>query len=196
MADDAKPMLSDDDLLARYAAGDRLACEALINRLLPRVYGYARRLLGDATEAEDVAQEAMLRLWQIALDWKSGQAKVSTWVYRVAANLCMDRLRKSRLVALDAAKEPCDTAASAAKKLQTAARNDALQKALEHLPDRQRQAVVLRHLEGLGNGEIAFIMEVSAEAVESLTARGKRALAGHLAAQRDALGLEDDTTER
>ena len=62
------------------------------------------------------------------------------------------------------------------------------------LPERQRQAVVLRHSEGLANPEIAEILDVGVEAVESLTARGKRALTAGLAAQRDALGYEDDTT--
>jgi RNA polymerase sigma-70 factor (ECF subfamily) len=62
------------------------------------------------------------------------------------------------------------------------------------LPERQRQAVVLRHLEGLANPQIAEILDVGVEAVESLTARGKRALTADLAAQRDALGYSDDTT--
>jgi RNA polymerase sigma factor (sigma-70 family) len=68
----------------------------------------------------------------------------------------------------------------------------ALQAALAALPDRQRQAVVLRHIEGLSNPEIAQIMDLGVEAVESLTARGKRALAAQLAGRRDELGYTDD----
>lgn len=68
----------------------------------------------------------------------------------------------------------------------------ALEAALADLPDRQRQAVVLRHLEGMTNPEIAAIMEIGVEAVESLTARGKRALAGLLSGRKDELGYEDD----
>ena len=68
----------------------------------------------------------------------------------------------------------------------------ALEAALATLPDRQRQAVVLRHLEGLTNPEIATVLDIGVEAVESLTARGKRALAAALSGQRDALGYKDD----
>jgi RNA polymerase sigma-70 factor (ECF subfamily) len=71
---------------------------------------------------------------------------------------------------------------------------DALQDALDQLPERQRQAVVLRHIEGLDNPEVAQIMELNIRAVESLTARGKRALAALLAGRRTDLGYDDDET--
>ena len=80
------------------------------------------------------------------------------------------------------------------ERLQRVAREDALQTALDALPERQRQAVVLRHIEGLANPEIAQILDIGVEAVESLTARGKRALTALLAGQREALGYEDDKT--
>lgn len=196
MGSDPFSSASDDDLLARYAAGDRQAPAELTQRLLPGVYRHAQRMLGDFSEAEEVAQEAMLRLWQIAPNWRPGRAQPATWLYRVTANLCVDRLRMRRTVALDGASEHPDSAPTAAEQMQAKARKDALQHALDLLPDRQRQAVVLRHIEGLGNTEIGRIMDISAQAVESLTARGKRALQGHLAAQRHALGFEDDTTDR
>ena len=78
------------------------------------------------------------------------------------------------------------------ERLQQNARSDALQAALMRLPDRQRQAVVLRHIDGLANPEIAAILDIGVEAVESLTARGKRALKQALESQRDALGFDDD----
>lgn len=195
MAFDPLSSLSDDDLLARYASGDRQTPAVLTSRLLPRVYHHARRLLGDDAEAEDVAQEAMMRLWQTAPEWRAGTAKVSTWLYRVTANLCIDRLRIHRSVALNSIDEPVDDRPSATRLLQNTARRDALQIALDRLSERQRQAVVLRHIDGLGNAEIAIIMGTSAEAVESLTARGKRALAAQLDGQKEALGFEDDTTD-
>ncbi|MEX3314829.1 RNA polymerase sigma factor [Sulfitobacter sp. PS-8MA] len=187
---------ADAELLQRYANGDATAARLLTARLAPRLHGHALRVLGDRAEAEDVAQEAMLRLWRQAPDWRRGEAKVSTWLYRVVANLCTDRLRRRNAGAvpggLEAVAEPADPAPGAAERIQQAARADALQRALARLPDRQRQAVVLRHIEGLGNPEIAEILEVGIEAVESLTARGKRALAAQLSAQREALGFEDD----
>ena len=189
---DAHDDTPDDALLLLYANGDKAAARALTLRLTPLAFGHAIRVLGDRAEAEDVAQEAMLRLWKMAPDWRQGEAKVSTWLYRVVANLCTDRLRKGRGVALEDAPEPEDGAASAAEKLQERARVDALQAALDTLPDRQKQAVVLRHIEGLGNPEIAEILQISVEAVESLTARGKRALAKALAGRREELGYSDD----
>ncbi len=186
---DAMDEVPDEALLVRFANGDRAAARALTLRLGPRALAHAWRLLGNRAEAEDVAQEALLRLWRIAPEWRQGEAKVTTWLYRVVANLCTDRLRRGwRARPLEAAGDPASDRASVAEDMQDRARTDALQAALQQLPDRQRQAVVLRHIEELGNPEIAQIMGISVEAVESLTARGKRALAGMLAGRRDELG--------
>ena len=175
-------------LLALYAGGDKQAARILMQRLLPRVLSHAQRLLGNRSEAEDVAQEAMLRLWQIAPDWRQGEARVTTWLYRVTANLCKDRQRKARGISIDEVAEPEDDRAGPAEDMQDAARAAELQQAILQLPDRQRQAIVLRHLEELGNPEIAAIMELSVEAVESLLARGKRGLSAALSARREELG--------
>lgn len=183
---------SDETLLVLYANGDPSAARALTLRLTPKVFGHAYRVLGDRAEAEDVVQEAMLRLWKQVPNWRQGEAKVSTWVYRVVTNLCIDRQRRRKSVDWDQIDEPVDDSPDAAATLQTAARKTALNEALGHLPERQRTAVILRHIEGLANPEIAAIMDISPEAVESLTARGKRALAGVLSGQRQALGFEDD----
>ena len=189
---DDQKTVPDEALLVLYANGDAVAARALTARLVPRVMAHAHRVLGNRAEAEDVAQEAMLRLWRIAPDWRQGEAQVTTWLYRVTANLCTDRLRRARGVGLDEVPEPEDEAASPAQGMQDRARAEALQAALAALPDRQRQAVVLRHLEELGNPEIAEIMGISVEAVESLVARGKRALAADLSARRTDLGYDDD----
>ena len=196
MAFDAASDVSDEALMALYANGDRAAALALTQRVTPRVLAYATRLLGgDRAEAEDVAQETMLRLWRVAPDWRQGETKVTTWAYRVATNLCIDRQRSRRrkgLVGLDDAPDLPEPGPGADARLQDAQRLDALHTALAALPDRQRQAVVLRHIEGLTNPDIAQILEIGVEAVESLTARGKRALAALLAGQKPALGYEDD----
>jgi RNA polymerase sigma factor (sigma-70 family) len=196
MAFDAASDVSDEALMALYANGDRAAALALTQRVTPRVLAYATRLLGgDRAEAEDVAQETMLRLWRVAPDWRQGETRVTTWAYRVATNLCIDRQRSRRRkghVDLDDAPELPEPGPGAESRLQDAQRLDALHIALAALPDRQRQAVVLRHIEGLTNPDIAQILEIGVEAVESLTARGKRALAALLAGQKPALGYEDD----
>ncbi len=187
----AADTLSDDALLRRFADGDAMASRLLTDRLAPRCYSVAFRMLSNRAEAEDVAQDAMMRLWQMAPSWEPGQAKVSTWLYRVTLNLCLDRKRKKKPDALSDVAEPEDDAASVVDRMQDDARKDALQVALSKLPDRQREAVILRHIEELSNPEIAGVMGISIEAVESLTARGKRALTAILAGRKDELGYGD-----
>jgi RNA polymerase sigma-70 factor (ECF subfamily) len=185
---------SDEALLQLYARGDRAAARTLVLRLSPRVLGYATRLLADRAEAEDVAQEAMLRLWRVAPEWRTGEAQVTTWLYRVVTNLVTDRQRarqRRQATTLDDAPEVADDAPAAVAQLIEADRMAALDRALDGLPDRQRQALVLRHIEGMSNPEIAEIMQIGVEAVESLTARAKRALASALGGQREELGYAD-----
>ncbi|PRX35087.1 RNA polymerase sigma-70 factor, ECF subfamily [Meinhardsimonia xiamenensis] len=190
-AQDCLSDVTDEALLVAYGNGDREAARALTLRLAPRLYAHAVRMLADPAEAEDVTQEAMLRLWRIAPQWRQGEARVSTWLYRVVVNLCTDRLRRRRGVGLDGIDEPQDERPGAERRLLDQARARALSDALAELPERQRMAVLLRHIEGLGNPEIAEIMDISVEAVESLLARGKRALARILADRREELGYED-----
>lgn len=194
MPRDTLAELADEALMVLYANGDPDAARLLAKRLLPRILGYATRLLTDRAEAEDIAQEAMLRLWKIAAEWRQDEAKVATWVYRVVTNLCTDRLRarqRRRAESLDEVAEPETGAASVEAVLMQADRMAALDAALATLPDRQREAVVLRHIEGLSNPEIAEVLQIGVEAVESLTARGKRALTAALAGQREALGYQE-----
>jgi RNA polymerase sigma-70 factor (ECF subfamily) len=186
----------DEALLIAFANGNGQAARYLTARLLPRVLSHATRMLGNPSEAEDVAQDAVMRLWRIAPDWRQDEAQVSTWLYRVTANLCTDRLRKRRgAVSLDQVAEPLDDSPSVSAQMQTRARMRALSDALAQLPERQAQAVSLRHLEGLSNPDIAQIMDISVRSVESLTARGKRALAELMAGQKAELGYDDDQPE-
>lgn len=184
----------DAALLVAFANGDAAAGRALLARLGPKLFGHAFRVLGDRAEAEDVVQDTMLKLWKIAPEWRQGEAQVSTWAYRVVANLCTDRLRRRqtrRDVDIGAIAEPEADMLSAVEQMTEAARAEALQTALDALPDRQRQAVVLRHLEGFSNPEIAEILGVGVEAIESLTARGKRALKAALQGRKEELGYEN-----
>lgn len=194
MTTESLDQVSDEAMLVLYANGDPQAARLLTQRLAPRAFAFAMRLLGDGAEAEDVVQEAMLRLWRIAAEWRQGEAKISTWLYRVVVNLATDRLRARKrrpAIAIDEQVDPASDAPTAEACLIDRDRMTALQHALLALPERQRQAVILRHIEGLSNPEIAAVMEIGVEAVESLTARGKRALANALAGRREELGYED-----
>ncbi len=192
MAFDVMSDTSDEALLGLYADGDQAAARALMLRHAPRVLSLAKRLLKDPAEAEDITQEAMLRLWKVAPDWHQGEAKVSTWLYRVGSNLCMDRLRKKRGVDLDEAPEPEDEAPNVESRMIEADRGHALRQAMDRLPNRQRLALTLRHFEEQSNPEIAAVLESSVEAVESLLSRARRALAADLSRNRSALGLATD----
>ena len=195
MPRDLDAEVPDEALLVLYANGDRAAARLLTLRLAPRALGYAARILSDRAEAEDVAQEAMLRLWRVAPEWRQGEAQVSTWLYRVVTNLCTDRLRARQRRGPQGAAEEMDAVADAAPgveaRMMGADRMAALDEALAALPERQRMAVVLRHIEEMTNPEIAAVMEIGVEAVESLVARGKRALAARLAGRREELGYAD-----
>ncbi|WP_333833245.1 sigma-70 family RNA polymerase sigma factor [Rubrimonas sp.] len=174
-------------LMRACAAGDPAAAQTVIAETAPRVLTLCVRLLGDAAEAEDATQETLLRLWRVAPQWREGEARIATWAHRVAGNLCVDRLRARRRragPALDEAPDPPDPAPSALERLGAAQRAQALEAALADLPERQRTAIALRHLEGWGNPEIAAALETSVEAVESLLARGRRTLARALGEMR------------
>lgn len=180
----------DDALLARFAKGDQLAARTLADRHTGRILALGTRMLKDTAEAEDVAQEAMLRAWKNAADWRPGEAKFSTWLHKVALNLCYDRLRKRQTKPLEDAPEPMDDRASAQEEMEADERVTVLQAALDELPDRQRLAIQLSHYQELSNPETAEMLGVSVEAVESLLSRGRRALRTRLASQR-ALLMED-----
>lgn len=166
----------DGELVARIANGDRTAARAIMARHLPKILNLGRRMLGDATEAEDVAQDVFVRVWTHAPRWRPGQAKFETWLHRVAINLCYDRLRRRPTSALDVAVEVVDGAPSPAAKLFETQLARAVNEALQKLPERQREAVVLCHYQGLSNIEAAAVMGVSVEAMESLLSRGRRTL--------------------
>ena len=191
---DSQSEVNDDALMVLFANGDDEAATTLAYRHTPRVLALAFRMLGDKAEAEDVAQDSLMRLWKIAPDWRQGEAKVSTWLYRVTSNLCTDRLRKysgkRRPKDIDSVAEPEDGMPSVEAQMIGQDRANALQDALQTLPERQRQAVALRFLQELSNPEVADIMEISVEAVESLLARGKRSLAAALSKHKAELGLE------
>jgi len=184
---------ADEELVILAGQGDRRACAILVERHLNLILAFSRRMLRDRAEAEDVAQETFLRLWTHAARWEARGVKLTAWLHRVAANLCLDRLRRRRGVGLDEAPEVADSAPNALEQLAAAELSGKVQMAIAALPERQRMALVLSHFQGLGNSDIATILETGVEAVESLLARGRRALRAALAAEaRELMGGRDD----
>ncbi len=165
--------------------GDPAAIQALVARKLPRMLSLAHRMLNDTGEAEDVAQEVMLRAWKQAPTWKPGAARFDTWLHRVAMNLCYDRLRRRRERPTAEPPEQVDTGPAPDRGLVANDIGRRVATALAALPDRQREAVALCHYQDLGNIEAAGVMGVSVEALESLLARGRRALRAALADLRE-----------
>lgn len=166
----------DEELLSRVAEGDPAAIRALAARKLPRLMSLAGRMLGETAEAEDVAQEAMIRAWRQAPSWRPGAAKFDTWLHRVAMNLCYDRLRRRREVTTDTPPELVDEGPAPDRGLQARDVGLRVAEAMRALPERQREAVTLCHYQELGNIEAANVMGISVEALESLLSRGRRAL--------------------
>jgi len=178
----------DADDVAKAGRGDRDAAARLIGRHAPKLLTVARRMLGRSAEAEDVLQEVFLRLWTHAGRWQPGRARFETWLYRVMLNQCYDRLRRRPHQPLEEAAELADEAHAPDAGLEQAALGRAVAKALDGLPERQKAAILLCHFQGASNIEAAEIMNLSVEALESLLARGRRALRVELASLRDFLG--------
>jgi RNA polymerase sigma-70 factor (ECF subfamily) len=166
---------SDEALMARVARGDELAFRQLSRRHVPAMLGLARRILGNAADAEDVAQEAMLRVWTHAPRWQP-LAAFRTWLTRITVNLCLDRKRRAPWVALEAAGEIIDPSPGAGEKAEHDERERLVQTAIAELPARQRTAIVLTYGDGMSNAQVAEILDTSVSAVETLLVRGKQNL--------------------
>jgi RNA polymerase sigma-70 factor (ECF subfamily) len=196
-ASGAEPPRPDPDaeLLRALANGSQTdrsqALAQLMDRHLKAIKSMAWHMMGDEMTAEDIAQETFLKAWKHAPNWQPGKAKFSTWLYRVAKNLCYDRLRKKREVYSDTLPEMVDAAPLAAQMMiyeeNNTAQKQAVQEALQQLPERQLTAVTLCHYQNMSQIEAAAIMEVGIRAYESLLARGRRNLRDYLSARKTEL---------
>jgi len=167
---------TDEKLLARIARGDGAAVRDMVARKLPRLLALGARILGDRTEAEDIAQEAFLRIWQQASRWEVGNARFDTWLYGVALNLCRDRLRRRREIYVAEPPETTDAGPPPDRGLHDSDTSRVVESALATLPERQREAIVLQYYEELSNIDAAAVMGITVEALESLLARARRNL--------------------
>ena len=176
----------DAELLARVARGDASAVRLLVTHKLPRLLALAARMLGDRMEAEDVAQEAFVRIWKQAPHWREGEARFDTWLHRVAMNLCYDRLRARREVPDETLQDAqyeqeVPTPGGPEAAFEARQHGEHVRQALAALPPRQREALVLTYYQELSNADAAGVMGLSVEALESLLVRARRGVRAHLA---------------
>jgi RNA polymerase sigma-70 factor (ECF subfamily) len=175
---------SDDELMRLAGGGDHAAFAKLVERHMGRAGNVAARVVGSKAEAEDVMQEAFLRVWLKAAQWQpaaSGGAQFSTWFYRVVMNLSIDRTRRPAPAPIEAAGEIADAKPDGFATLAANETQRRVAEAVAKLPERQRAALALCHYEGLSNIEAAAILELSVGAVESLLVRARRNLREALA---------------
>jgi RNA polymerase sigma-70 factor (ECF subfamily) len=188
------PDSADDELVAAARRGDAAAMDALLRRHYDRVHAVCRRIAGSTRDADDAAQEAMIRVVR-NLDRFDGRSSFGTWVYRIATNTSLDELRKRRRrPQLHAVADPDAPAPEPADELshrliEAVADRLAIDEALAELPDEFRVPVVMRDVGNLDYAEIADELGIPIGTVKSRIARGRRQLV-------ERLGNQDDSGRR
>lgn len=180
----------DTALMHRVASGDHAAYRLLVDKYLRHAVTVAYRVLYNRGDAEEVAQDAFLRVWQHAARWRAdGGASFKTWLNRVVVNLCIDRKRKPGMAALDDQPEIIDQDRATPFEDRLAGEtSDHVAFALQKLPERQRAAILLCFWEGESNIDAARALNITVGALESLLIRAKRSLRDDL---RAALGPKE-----
>ena len=168
--------LEDSQLMAAVAQGDKDAFTEIVARHLNAVVHFALRYVGRRSDAEDVAQEAFIRLWKHAINWEPKGYSFRSWVYRITYNLCIDEIRKRKPVSqiedeisIASGEQPDEDLYRSQQQKEVAA-------ALDELPERQRSAIIMCVYQGLSNRDAAEVMDISIDALESLLSRARRTL--------------------
>ena len=178
--------MSDPDIAAmlRLQEGDETALEEVVHRHQKNVLNLIYRYLGDATTAEDVSQEAFLRVYRARTSY-TPTAKFTTWLYRITVNLCLNQIRSRKAAGPqvapigDLVEEPAGDSPDA--RLDREDLQKAVKAAVDALPENQRMAVVLARYEDMSYEEISEVMNLSLEAVKSALHRAKETLKEKLA---------------
>lgn len=174
---------SDEDLMLLVGRGDEGAFVELIDRHQQRVLNIAYRYMCEQTEAEDIAQEAFIKVYKARKSYKP-TAKFTTWLHRIAVNICLNSIRDRKHSPVVGIAED-DLLKGAVSKPQEKSETDELKEivksAVMSLPDNQKMAIILSKYEELSYNEISDVMELSVEAVKSLIFRAKDVLKEKLA---------------
>jgi RNA polymerase sigma-70 factor, ECF subfamily len=187
-------MTSDEELVARSVEGDLDSFNQLVLRWERPIYALAYRVIGREEDARDVAQESFLRAFR-ALPGFKGQAKFSSWLYRITLNLCRDWIRRERRTPVAQAPEGVDLIELAGEATPSETIEDlvsrremsrAVAKAMALLPEDQRTAIILKEYHGLTFQEIADMLECPLSTVKTRLYQGLNVLRRHLQVQADA----------
>jgi RNA polymerase sigma-70 factor (ECF subfamily) len=180
---------SDESLMRLVRQGSHQAFAILVRRHTDRFYAAAFRLTGRAGEAEDMVQEAFLKIWQKPDLWKDDRgAKFTTWFYRILVNQNIDQLRKAKnMTGGDVLELIPDGRETPEGETVLNDEQQRLERAIASLPERQRTALNLCFYEGLSNAEAAGVLGVKVKALESLLMRAKTGLKEFLNAKDNRL---------
>lgn len=185
--------MSDEQLVSRYLSGDSQAFDLLARRYQERLYRLAYRMLGNREDALDAVQETLVRLLR-SLSGFQGQAKFSTWLYRLAANTCIDyrrqRGRGAQTVPLEVEVAPVELVEDPDVHCEKGFREYVLNQALKQLPDAQRLLIILRDREGLAYEQIAAVLGIEVGTLKSRLHRARGALRRVLEAGVTVTGYE------
>jgi RNA polymerase sigma-70 factor (ECF subfamily) len=169
--------LDDESLIRRIQEGSREAFAMLVYRHSKRFYRMAYRFVSNRDDAEDIVQDAFLKLWHKPHMWDAGkQSKFTTWFHRVIINLCLDQKKKKKPLDLPEAVEFADKHPGQDALFDAAQKQAFLDDLVHRLPERQQLALNLCFYEGLTNKEAAEILGIEVKAVQSLIMRAKATL--------------------
>jgi RNA polymerase sigma-70 factor, ECF subfamily len=171
------PEKDDHELLTLIQDGSHDAFAVLVRRHAERFYRLAYRYVQNRETAEDIVQDAFLKLWEAPEKWQPERnSKFTTWFYRIVVNLCLDWQKKKRPLALDDALPLADERETPDTVMIRTQEQRVLEQEIAALPERQRLALNLCFAEGLSNQEAAEMIGVRLKALQSLIMRAKATL--------------------
>jgi len=171
------------ELVARVKQGKVDAYQSVLQHHLPSLNRYVTRMIGNSEDAEEILQDVFLRFWQKANQFNPDKSKLTTWLHQIAHNRCIDEFRKKNPAAVDLNEDEeveMLSAENPQKQFIQEQTNQYLAAAIQKLPENQRSALLLSYYQGLSNKQIAEILSISVEALESQLVRTRKKLQSSL----------------